>query len=436
MKPIYNPGKGVRTDYEALLKRFTETDSVRYEEFSTIWRDMKFSQIYAGRQDEGELQDFIDECLKIALKFYLPPYSFQIRVGALYILFGIYTIQPTIRKRKIRVTSDTWIQILEFQNEAHSQEHLDVEFIFHKLRYFDAFEFCATESHVYPNKSDTVVDDASTREEFKEEQSMLYDLFSTDVLEQLAAVHQHYHHMKVAMENHKNIARGENETDMPAKSLDVIQQDLVPSITKALITYQDKRKASLHPRKHAPETESDGERDEDYSVFLRLGEGTSRQSSVKSRAYKKLAKPSRSRRHRQTQEDISETEESPQKRRKKTYGVVQSRKQELDHESSQNEDEEEIKDESLNDNEDAGSFLLSMPTLTEEEPSNTAKHGKSAKKGKTTKGGKSKKSRPRPQMTAELERRENVQQSKFKVKFKERKGPGRPKKAQIRNSLQ
>ncbi|XP_061169548.1 snRNA-activating protein complex subunit 1-like [Saccostrea echinata] len=428
MKPTYNPGKGVRTDYEALLKRFTETDSVRYDEFSAIWRDMKFSQIYAGRQDEGELQDFIDECLKIALKFYLPPYSFQIRVGGLYILFGIYSIQPIIRKRKIRVTSDTWNQILEFQNEAHLQEHLDVEFIFHKLRYYDAFEFCATESHVYPNKSDTVVDDSSTREEFKEEQSMLYDLFSTDVLEQLAAVHQHYHHMKVAMENQKNIAHGENETDMPAKSLDVIQQDLVPSITKALITYQEKRKANLHPRKHATETESDGERDEDYSVFLHLGEGTSRQSSVKTRAYKKLAKPSRSRRHRQTQEDTSETEESPQKRRRKIYATVQSRKKELELESSQNEDENEVKDESVNDDEDDGSFLLSMPTLTEEEPirmADTAKSGKSAKKGNKTKGEKATKSKPRPQVSAELE----SQPPKFKVKFKkERRGPGRPRK--------
>lgn len=334
--PPYNPANGVRTDFEALLQRFTETDSVRYEEFAEIWKDMKFSQIYAGRQDDREAQDFVDECLKIALKFYLPPCSFQIRVGGLYILYGIYFTQPILRKRKIRVIPDIWNKILEFQAEAHLQEHLDVEFIFHKLRYFEAFEFCATESHVYPNKSDTIVEDATTREEFKEEQSMLYDLFSTDVLEQLAAVHQHYHHMKVAMENQKNISRGGKETDMPAKSLDVIQQDLVPSITKAVIHYQEKRKTVLNTKKHTAETESEDEHEGDYSVFLHIGEGSSRQSSVKSKAYKKLAKSSRSRRHRQTQEDSSETEDSPQKRRRKqrTSSTGRGQNQESQIESS------------------------------------------------------------------------------------------------------
>lgn len=312
--PSFNPTNGVRTDFESLLQRFTETDSVRYDDFAAIWREMKFPMMYAGRhvhvptkgQDDREVQDFVDECFTIAKKFYLPPYSFQIRVGGLYILYGLYFTQPVIRKRKIRVTPGMWNAILEFQEEAHLQEHLDVEFIFHKLRSYEAFQFCATEAHVYPNKSDAVVDDDTTREEFKEEQSLLYDLFSTDVLEQLAAVHQHYHHMKVGMENQMNIRQGEPETDMPAKSLDVIQQDLVPSITKTVINYQEKRKAVVCLKKRVLETESESEMEDDYSMFLQMSEGTSRQSAVKSKAFKKLAKSSRSRQSRQKPEENSE----------------------------------------------------------------------------------------------------------------------------------
>lgn len=377
--PPYNPTNGVRTDFEALLQKFTETESVRYEEFAAIWRDMKFSLLFAGRQDDREVQDFVDECFKIALKFCLPPHNFQIRVGGLYILYGIYCTQPTVKRRKIRVTQDIWNKILEFQSEAHQQEHLDVEFIFHKLRYHEAFHYCATESYVYPNKSDTVID-VTTREEFREEQSMLYELFSTDVLEQLAAVHQHYHHMKVALENKKNIVQGETETDMPAKSLDVIQQDLVPGITKALIHYQEKRKALQRVKKNAAETEeSEGDlEEEDYSVFLRMGEGTSRQASVKNKAFKKLAKSSKSRRHRQTLGDTSEGE-SPQKRRKRqkapNYSLphvpvsmtsikIKHVKEEKDVDGSVNNDEN---DEDKHD-EDEDNFIMNMPVLDDLPP--------------------------------------------------------------------
>lgn len=445
--PPYNPANGVRTDYETLLQKFTETESVRYEEFAAIWRDMKFSLLFAGRQDDREVQDFVDECFKIALKFCLPPHNFQIRVGGLYILYGIYCTQPTVKRRKIRVTQDIWNKILEFQSEAHQQEHLDVEFIFHKLRYHEAFQYCATESYMYPNKSDTVVD-VTTREEFREEQSMFYELFSTDVLEQLAAVHQHYHHMKVALENQKNIAQGETETDMPAKSLDVIQQDLVPGITKALIHYQEKRKALKRVKKTMAETEeSEGDlEEEDYSVFLRMGEGTSRQASVKNKAFKKLAKSSKSRRHRQTLGDASE-KESPQKIRKRqkapNYSLpvsmttiqIKHVKEEKDVDDSVNNDEND--EDEHEENED--NFIMSMPVLMDDlspiPQASTAKKiqnegNVSTRKRKTeaneaARTSTSSKRRPTSKATPV---NSDLPKAKLKVKVKSGKTPGRSKR--------
>ena len=53
----YAPEKGVKTDVETLLKKFEETGSVRYEQFNTIWKQMKFPLIYSGRQSERECRE-------------------------------------------------------------------------------------------------------------------------------------------------------------------------------------------------------------------------------------------------------------------------------------------------------------------------------------------------------------------------------------------
>lgn len=37
---------GLQTDYETLLSRFQEMDSVRFEDFTELWRSMKFATIF------------------------------------------------------------------------------------------------------------------------------------------------------------------------------------------------------------------------------------------------------------------------------------------------------------------------------------------------------------------------------------------------------
>lgn len=37
---------GLQTDCEALLSRFQEKDSVRFEDFTELWRSMKFGAIF------------------------------------------------------------------------------------------------------------------------------------------------------------------------------------------------------------------------------------------------------------------------------------------------------------------------------------------------------------------------------------------------------
>ncbi|KAL5007299.1 hypothetical protein ScPMuIL_016105 [Solemya velum] len=274
----YEPLSGVRTDFENLLQKFALTETVRYEKFSEIWREMKMSLLCSGRQDDREVREFMEECIQIAKQFFLPPSSFQTRVGALYLLYGLYMTQPCLVRVKIRVTVQEWMNILMFQSEAAQQNHLDVDYIFHYLRFQKAFHFVATSSEVYPLGRDP--NDK---------------LFTPEVFDQLSAVNDQYHEMKVELAG--------TDSHQPDSSLNVIQPNIVQNITRTLNNYQ----------KIDYGTSQISEEENEFE-----GKGISR---IKQKAFSSVAKPvlSRARRHRQVIRNyLSSPECSPRKRLKKS----------------------------------------------------------------------------------------------------------------------
>lgn len=48
-----------------------------------------------------EKNTFTKEALALAWRYFLPPYTFQIRVGALYLLYGLYNSQLCQPKQKV-----------------------------------------------------------------------------------------------------------------------------------------------------------------------------------------------------------------------------------------------------------------------------------------------------------------------------------------------
>ena len=55
----YCPAAGISTDFEKLLTRFTETNSVRYEQFVQIWKEMSMHKIFSGRKYDRECREVI-----------------------------------------------------------------------------------------------------------------------------------------------------------------------------------------------------------------------------------------------------------------------------------------------------------------------------------------------------------------------------------------
>lgn len=50
-----------------------------------------------------EKNTFTKEALALAWQYFLPPYAFQIRVGALYLLYGLYNTQLCQPKQKVKL---------------------------------------------------------------------------------------------------------------------------------------------------------------------------------------------------------------------------------------------------------------------------------------------------------------------------------------------
>ena len=59
---------GVVDDFETFCEKFTATQSVRYEHFLQIWKEMRMSLIFAGRQSDQECREVCCSRLTYFLK--------------------------------------------------------------------------------------------------------------------------------------------------------------------------------------------------------------------------------------------------------------------------------------------------------------------------------------------------------------------------------
>nr|CAB3266424.1 snRNA-activating protein complex subunit 1-like [Phallusia mammillata] len=230
-KKVLYPVAGLQSDVEALLQKFVDTNSIRYEDFSKLWRESNFSLVHAGRQGLREKRIFVEEAFKTILKFIQPPFSLQVRVGALYTLYGIYHSQRLNPKVRVRVPLSCWQEVVEMHQEVITHQHLDVDYIIRKMKHEGVFEFVAYPStlsleHLYDCDDDNVSSSA-VEDNWQTESSALTALLDEESLGQLSAVHDKYHQLKCKL----NQLRG-GEPNTPSSSLDLIQNDVVETIVR------------------------------------------------------------------------------------------------------------------------------------------------------------------------------------------------------------
>ncbi|XP_021510184.1 snRNA-activating protein complex subunit 1 isoform X1 [Meriones unguiculatus] len=343
---------GLQTDCEALLSRFQELDSVRFEDFAELWRSMKFATIFCGKMRNLKKNMFAKEALALAWRYFLPPYTFQIRVGALYLLYGLYNTQLCQPKQKIRVALKDWDEVMRFQQDLINAQHFDAAFVFRKLRLDRAFHFTAMPK-LLSCRMKKKIQQTEVTQKFKDSSDGVMKLITSEVLEELLNVHDHYQNMKHAISADKST---------PDKALSLVKEDFFDSIKNIVLEHQqwheDRKNPSLKPQLRDGEENSEGTTEEPERC-----ERAQALAKIKAKAFSAVAQVSKSRRHRQTKLDSSDSDSGPGQvqgrtaKRKRTQEAAEPAGRKRSSRSKGNVQNERKEEKSLR---------LSMPIITEE----------------------------------------------------------------------
>ncbi|XP_033103245.1 snRNA-activating protein complex subunit 1-like isoform X2 [Anneissia japonica] len=188
-------GNGIKTDCEILLNEFVKTENVRYEDFANIWHSMNFSFVYFGLKHQVDQRDFTEEAFEVASNFLMPPFTFQVRIGALYLLYGLYFTQIQNPKIKIHMSLNRWQELIGLHEDIHKQQHLDAEYVFLKLKVERAFMITATPKCMFYRRT-FGKSEPDTAAHMRQPHSILAEYIDNDSLENLEVVHSKYEYLK------------------------------------------------------------------------------------------------------------------------------------------------------------------------------------------------------------------------------------------------
>ncbi|KAM4723589.1 snRNA-activating protein complex subunit 1-like isoform 1-T1 [Anableps anableps] len=279
--------KHVKSDCEALLSRFQQTQSVRFEVFSNIWKEMKFVQIFRGRLNHRK-RAFCRLVLDVASGYFLPPFSFQIRVGGLYLLHSFYHCQASSPPEPIRVALKDWQDVKHFEKDAVDAQHLDIVYILKQLMACKAFLFTAMPTLLHYSRKRSEEKPALCGR-FLDQPSGPQELISAQLTEELSNIHKLYKDMKTSL--------GSRITTPAAASATLIREGIVSELCSSVVefySWQQDKDTSDEPQSSHERTLSQQE----CSNRARL------RAAIKCKAYEDASEALKSRRHRQVEIDF------------------------------------------------------------------------------------------------------------------------------------
>lgn len=219
---------GFHTDMNMLLRNFMSVESLRYNAFSKVWREAKFSLVFCGRKDR-ELRLFFEEIVPVILQLWLPTCSFRERVFGLYMLYAVYTMQPTVPKLKIRLRLSDWEQSEVLLRIASREQHLDACYLLYRMRLEKCFHFVALLRQRSPVMYHGQEEDVSTLAAASAKVfSPLERMTKSGTLQQLSLIHRQYVAMKSAQETPE------------VRDLAIVKEDIYEGLCREVAVLQAK----------------------------------------------------------------------------------------------------------------------------------------------------------------------------------------------------
>ncbi|XP_034062748.1 snRNA-activating protein complex subunit 1-like [Gymnodraco acuticeps] len=286
---FYDP---LTEDVEELLARFQQSDSIRYEYFSAAWRQMGFSDVFIGIVSMAEQKRFSRVTLATAVKYFLPPYSYQIRAGGLYLMFGLYNTQLAIPRVPIRLALGDWDIIQKFLKDSVNSGHQDVVYIYHKLVAAKAIHFTAMPHFLSflklrKRKQNNVC------AEFIGRSMAVQELFSADILDEVSNIESQYEKLK------ENTVAVRCEASMTQRDFTARLKDCMAEF----LTWQQKTfsQAEADNKGGGGDDEDDDEEEEDEEErdYKASSSRARLISSIKQKSYSNFQEAPKARRHRQ-----------------------------------------------------------------------------------------------------------------------------------------
>lgn len=271
-------------DVEELLARFQHTDSVRYAVFSSIWREMRFSHVFSGIDNMGEMKRFCRVAFATAVKYFLPPYSYQIRVGGLYLMFALYHSQLATPRVKFRLALKDWDLIQKFVKDTVAAEHHDVVFIYQKLVAVKAIHYTAMPHFLYFQKQRKQKKEPLCAD-FLGRTTAVQELISADILEEMTNIQGHYEKLKKA-------------TVEVRSQVTMTHPEFVSRLKDPMsefLAWQQKRFSQDNKDRNSEEDEERAAEEESSSRRAKL------LSSIKNKSYNNFQEAPKSRRHRRAE---------------------------------------------------------------------------------------------------------------------------------------
>lgn len=192
-------------------------------------------------------------------------------------------------------------------------------------------------------------------QKFKDPNDRVMKLITSDVLEEMLNVHDHYQNMKRAISADKS---------MPDKALSLVKEDFFDNIKNIVLEHQqwhkDRKNPSLKPKLKDGEEDSKGTSQEpercERAVSL---------AKIKARAFSAVAQVSKSRRHRQAKLDSSDSDSGSGQGQGKA--AKKKRTRETAAEPTERKRASRSRGNAQNEQKEEKSLHLSMPIIAEEE---------------------------------------------------------------------
>lgn len=284
---FYDP---LTDDVEELLAHFQQMDSVRYGDFSAVWRQMVFSDVFRGISSVSEMKRFSRVAMATAVKYFLPPYSYQIRVGGLYLLFAFYHTQLAIPPVQIRLSLKDYETVQKFVMDSIDSGHHDVVYIYRKLVATKALHYTAMPHLLFFQKQrkpkhEPVCTGMLARV------TAVKELISADFLEELTNIQSHYDKLK-------------RDTAGVSSQANMVHKDFTSNLNQCLTefdTWQQKTFSKERKDNNSGNEEDEEEEEEEEKPDETCSSRAQLLSSIKQKSYSSTLEVSKSRRHRQVE---------------------------------------------------------------------------------------------------------------------------------------